>query len=54
MGRGVIGICATLGAVIGGYVPVLWGDSGISYVSLFTGAIGAIVGVLVGARLMDL
>jgi uncharacterized membrane protein YeaQ/YmgE (transglycosylase-associated protein family) len=50
----VIGICATVGAVVGGYLPILWGDSGLSFVSLIFGAVGAVVGVLVGARLMDL
>jgi hypothetical protein len=50
----VIGICATAGALAGGYLPVLWGDSGLSLVSLVFGAVGAVVGVLVGARLMDL
>ena len=51
MGRGVIGICATVGALIGGYLPVLWGGSGLGFASLFLGALGAVVGVLVGARI---
>jgi hypothetical protein len=51
MGRGVIGICATAGALIGGYLPALWGGSAFGFASLFLGGIGAVVGVLVGARI---
>ena len=50
----MIGICATVGGLAGGYLPVLWGDSGLSFVSLIFGAAGAVAGVLVGARLTDL
>jgi hypothetical protein len=50
----VIGICATAGALVGGYLPVLWGDSGLSFTSLILGAVGGAVGVVVAARLMDL
>jgi hypothetical protein len=51
MGRGVIGICATAGALIGGYLPEVWGGSGFGFASLFFGGVGAILGVLVGARI---
>ena len=53
MGRSVIGICATVGAIVGGYIPVLWGDSGLSIVSILFGGAGAIVGVIVGVRVAD-
>jgi hypothetical protein len=42
-----------VGAFVGGYVPVLWGDSGLSFVSLILGAAGAVAGVVVGVRLTD-
>ena len=54
MGRGVIGMCALLGSVVGGYVPVvLWGASSLGVQSLLFGAVGGIAGVLLGARLSD-
>jgi hypothetical protein len=49
--RSVIGICATAGMIVGGYVPVLWGASSFSIVSLAFSAAGGAAGVWVGARL---
>jgi hypothetical protein len=49
--RTVIGICATAGMLAGGYVPVLWGPSSFSLVSLAFSAGGGAAGVWVGARL---
>ena len=40
-----------LGSAIGGYIPVLWGDSGLSVTSLIFGTIGGIFGVWAGYRL---
>ena len=51
MGRSVIGLCATFGLVAGGYVPVLWGASSFSLVSLLFGALGGAAGVWVGTRI---
>ena len=49
MGRGVIGMCALFGSVVGGYVPVLlWGASSLGVQSMLFGAVGA-VGSLVGS-----
>lgn len=53
MGRGVIGICALLGSVIGGYVPTAWGASSLGAQSLLLGAVGGVAGVLFGARLSE-
>ena len=54
MGRGVIGICALFGSIVGGYVPVvLWGASSLGVQSLLFGAVGSVVGVFVGARYVD-
>jgi uncharacterized membrane protein YeaQ/YmgE (transglycosylase-associated protein family) len=43
----------TVGSIIGGYVPVLWGGSLLSFSSVIFGTIGAIVGLFVAYRLMD-
>ena len=51
MGRGVIGLCALVGSVVGGSVPVLWGASSLGAQGLLFGAAGAVVGVFAGARL---
>ena len=53
MGRSVIGLCMFAGTLVGGYVPVLWGDSGFSVTSLLFGAAGGIAGVWLGARISD-
>ena len=54
MGRGVIGMCALFGSVVGGYVPVLlWGASSLGVQSMLFGAVGAVAGVFVGARISD-
>jgi hypothetical protein len=49
--RSVIGIGATVGTILGGYLPELWGASSFSLTSLFFGAVGGVTGVLLGARL---
>jgi hypothetical protein len=51
MPRSVIGLCSFVGMTVGGYVPVLWGASAFSLVSLLFAAIGGVAGVWVGARL---
>jgi hypothetical protein len=50
--RSVIGLCATVGGVVGGYVPVLWGASSFSLASFVFGVAGAVAGVVLGARLV--
>jgi hypothetical protein len=49
--RSVIGIGATVGTILGGYLPELWGASSFSLTSLFFGAVGGVTGVLLGTRL---
>ncbi len=49
--RSLIGICALFGSIAGGYVPLLWGASGFSLVSLLFGAAGGVAGVWLGVRL---
>ena len=53
MGRGVIGMCALFGSVVGGYVPTLWGASSLGMQSLLVGALGGVAGVILGARIAD-
>ena len=53
MGRGVIGMCALLGSVVGSYAPTVWGASGLGLESLLFGAIGGVAGVLIGARIAE-
>jgi hypothetical protein len=49
--RSVTGLCIGLGSLVGGFVPVLWGDSGFSLAAVVTTAVGGIVGLWLGVRL---
>jgi hypothetical protein len=53
MGRSVIGLCAFVGTLVGGYVPEVWGASGFSVSSLLFGAVGGIAGVWLGFRISE-
>jgi len=53
MGKSVIGLCAGLGTVLGGYVPVLWGASSFSLVSLVFSLAGGIAGIWLGVRVSE-
>ncbi len=37
-----------IGSTIGGFLPLLWGDNGLSLGSLVWSSVGAFVGILVG------
>ena len=39
------------GSLVRGYIPVLFGDSMFSYLSVITSALGAILGVWVGYKI---
>jgi hypothetical protein len=52
MGR-VVGFCAVVGLVVGGYIPALWGASAFGFESLLFGVVGGLLGVWLGARLTD-
>jgi hypothetical protein len=41
----------TLGSIVGGYVPVLFGASGISFTSLFCSGAGAILGIYLAYKM---
>jgi hypothetical protein len=51
--RSIIGICTTFGLFVGAYVPVLWGASSFSVMSLLFSGLGGIAGVWAGVRLSD-
>jgi hypothetical protein len=47
----IIWMCAGLGGLFGGYVPLLWGASYFSFASLFLNAVGALLGIWIGFKL---
>ena len=53
MGRSVIGMCATFGMLVGGFVPELWGASAWGLESLLFSAVGGVVGVWAGLRIAE-
>ena len=46
-------LCGTMGTIVGGFVPELWGASGFSLASLVFSVAGGVAGVWVGARLVE-
>ena len=50
MGRSVIALCGGFGAVVGGYLPELWGASGFSLTSLVFSAVGGVAGIWLAVR----
>jgi uncharacterized membrane protein YeaQ/YmgE (transglycosylase-associated protein family) len=53
MGRSPIYLCGMIGMFVGGYLPMLWGASSLSLVSLVLSAVGGVAGVWFGVRLTD-
>jgi uncharacterized membrane protein YeaQ/YmgE (transglycosylase-associated protein family) len=52
MSRGFfITLGMTIGSVAGGYVPMLWGDSFLSFTSILTSGIGSIIGIVLMYKL---
>ena len=48
----LIWLGATVGSIIGAYIPALWGDSSMfSPMSFLLGAVGGVVGIVVGYRI---
>ena len=47
----IIYLLMTVGSIAGGYLPSLFGISGISFTSLVTGTIGAVAGIWLGYKL---
>ena len=46
----LVWIGLTVGSVVGGYLPALWGGDLISFSSVVLSAVGGIVGIWVGYR----
>lgn len=44
----------TVGSIIGGYIPVLFGASMLSMISIFTTAIGGFLGIWIGWKLSNI
>lgn len=51
MNKGMISLCAGVGGTIGGYLPVLLGQSGFGGWSILGAFIGGVVGIYVGFKL---
>lgn len=43
-----------IGSIIGGYVPVLWGEDLLSFISISTSGIGALVGIYLGYKISNI
>ena len=53
MDRRVLWLCLLAGSTVGGLLPEAWGGSALSVGSLLLGAIGAVAGVFVAARISE-
>ena len=51
--KSLIWIGMTVGGTVGGYLPVLWGDSYFSFMSVLLTAVGSLAGVYAGFRLAN-
>jgi uncharacterized membrane protein YeaQ/YmgE (transglycosylase-associated protein family) len=40
-----------IGSIVGGYAPELFGASVFSFASIFTGALGAFIGIYIGYKI---
>ena len=53
VGRSVVMLCAGFGTLVGGFVPVLWGNSGLGLQGVLFAAVGGVAGLWLGLRLSD-
>ena len=51
--KSLVMLCFTIGSLVGGYGPMLFGVSTFSITSIVTGAIGGAIGAYVGYKLSD-
>ena len=49
--KSLIWFFMAIGGAIGGYIPMLWGDSFFSFSSVLLTAVGSILGIYVGFKL---
>jgi uncharacterized membrane protein YeaQ/YmgE (transglycosylase-associated protein family) len=47
----LVWVFITIGGLIGGYIPVLFGQSDFSILSIITGGVGSLVGVWIYTKL---
>ena len=47
----MIGVGMFVGSLVGGYVPVLFGVGGLSFIPLVTSAIGGVIGIYLAYKL---
>jgi uncharacterized membrane protein YeaQ/YmgE (transglycosylase-associated protein family) len=40
-----------VGSIGGGYLPTMWGESGVSFAALVCSVVGGILGIVVGYRM---
>lgn len=48
--KSAIRVGLLLGSVLGGYVPLLWGTSFLSFSSVIFGSLGALLGIYIGFK----
>jgi hypothetical protein len=53
MGRSLIMLCAGFGTLVGGFLPVLWGNNGMGLAGVGCAALGGVAGLWLGVRLSD-
>ncbi len=51
MNKLLIGLGMFLGSTIGSYVPILWGGSLMSVISIFFSVVGGVFGIWIGYQL---
>jgi len=51
--KSLIWIFMLIGSAIGGYIPVLWGDSFLSLSSVILTAVGGILGIWLGFKISN-
>jgi outer membrane lipoprotein SlyB len=49
--KSLIMIGLVVGSTLGGFIPSLWGDGGLSMASVLTGAIGGFLGIWAGYKI---
>lgn len=53
MEKTIIMIGLAVGSTLGGMVPMLWGDSVFSIISVLTGGVGGAIGIWIGYRIVN-
>ena len=51
--KALVWIGATIGSVVGGFIPSLWGAGIFSLAPLIFGSVGAIIGIYLGYKISN-